>query len=360
MNFIMVSKIVITHVTASKSKLTVWTRVDWFKDPMFSKSMYHTMATPGGGLVVAETDWTSITGIVQQQAQEDLDNDALDLGDVVAEAIHKLGKSPNVPTAMEIFGGTNGQTIIPATPSAGPTTGTQPKQGTDSPPNPIHAPRIPIKRHSLSQMLLENTLSLSESVVSSAIMSIVAVVKGVAGLVSVHWVLLALLGFSVLTNTALSTRAGMAYWSERRAHALLESISAAPDGTMVRAIALSDLELAVAPPENITHPSSGMCWNKFLSHSTAGDRAMGQRIHTGRETLGRYRHDLVVAVRVVNALERELMKAEWERWVYGELEKCRFAAKILGSMDGVEGLQGVGGLEEYCGDCQQVKGMGII
>ncbi|KAI5853565.1 hypothetical protein BZA05DRAFT_33082 [Tricharina praecox] len=337
MNFIMVSKIVITHVTASKSKLTVWTRVDWFKDPMFSKN------------------------IVQQQAQEDLDNDALDLGDVVAEAIGKLGKSANVLTAMQIFGGINGQTVVPATPSAGAITGIQPKQ--DTPPKPIHAPRIPIKQHSLSQMLLENTLSLAESAVSNVIMSIVAVVKGIAGLFSAHWILLGLLGFSVVANTALSTRAVTAYWSERRAHALLESISAAPDGTMARAITISDLELAVAPAGNITHPSGGMCWSKFLSRATSGDGTMGQRIHGGRETLGRYRHDLVVAVRVVNALERELVKAEWERWVYGELERCRFAARLLRSMEGVEGidgLQGAHGLEEYCGDCELVRAGGVM
>jgi hypothetical protein len=36
-NFIMVSKIVITYVDKGKSKLTVWARVDWFKDPAFSK-----------------------------------------------------------------------------------------------------------------------------------------------------------------------------------------------------------------------------------------------------------------------------------------------------------------------------------
>lgn len=33
----MVSKIVITHVAKSKCRLSIWTRVVWFKDPKFSK-----------------------------------------------------------------------------------------------------------------------------------------------------------------------------------------------------------------------------------------------------------------------------------------------------------------------------------
>lgn len=311
-----------------------------------------------GAVVVADTDRTFGTGTVQQQAQDDLDNDALDLRDVVADAIRKLGKSPNVLTAMQIFGGISGQTGIPATPSAGVATDVQPKQ--DTPSKPAHNPRAPIKQHSLSQMLLENTLSGAESAVSSVIMSVVAVVKGVAGFVSAHWILLGLLSFSILTNTALTTRAGAAYWSERRAHAYLESIGVAPDGTMARAITLSDLELAVAPPENIAPPSSslpgGVCWSKFLTRGTAGDGLMGQRIHHGREALGRIRHDLVVAIRVVNALERELVKAEWDRWVHGELEQCRLAANLLGGLE----MEGGDALEEYCGDCEQAGRVGMI
>jgi hypothetical protein len=38
--------------------------------------------------------------------------------------------------------------------------------------------------------------------------------------------------------------------------------------------------------------------------------------------MAKYRHDLLVALRVVNKVERDLVLSEWEDWVRAEERKC--------------------------------------
>ena len=45
--------------------------------------------------------------------------------------------------------------------------------------------------------------------------------------------------------------------------------------------------------------------------------------------MGQYRHDLLVAMRVVNKIEQEMINAEWEHWVTEEANKCDRASDLL-------------------------------
>ncbi|KAF8541428.1 hypothetical protein BDD12DRAFT_829186 [Trichophaea hybrida] len=310
-DFIMVSKIVITHVAKSKSKLSIWTRVDWFKDPKFSKS------------------------IVQKQALGDLDNDALDLGDVVAGAVRKLTNSKNAD-AVAMFGAIGGNQEPPPPPQ--PPTETSKITATAATTSfPISADQLrasrPIKQHQLSQMVLENGLSLAESAISNLIMFIIAAVKKSCNIVSAHRVLLLLLTLSVAANMSLSTRSTRAFWSERRANRFLEDVQVRPNGIMARSITLKDLDNAVAPLQRFN--ATGRCGSKFWQSPGA---------QAGQEKLGIVRHNLVVALRFVNGMERDMVSAEWERWVVQEMRRCRMVSTALGGLEG--------GLGEYCGDCE--------
>lgn len=53
------------------------------------------------------------------------------------------------------------------------------------------------------------------------------------------------------------------------------------------------------------------------------------RLERTRQRLGSYRHDLLVALRVVNSIEREVVRAEWERWVQQESRRCRMIDTVL-------------------------------
>ena len=54
-----------------------------------------------------------------------------------------------------------------------------------------------------------------------------------------------------------------------------------------------------------------------------------RRLQRSREHLGLQRHDLLVAMRVVNSIEREMLQAEWENWVIEEDVKCRHLGTML-------------------------------
>lgn len=47
------------------------------------------------------------------------------------------------------------------------------------------------------------------------------------------------------------------------------------------------------------------------------------------QTLGLYRHDLLVAMRIVNSIEREMVQAEWEHWILYENLRCQQLNSIL-------------------------------
>ena len=59
------------------------------------------------------------------------------------------------------------------------------------------------------------------------------------------------------------------------------------------------------------------------------DRATLQRLENTRRNLGAYRHDLLVALRVVNRIERETMRIEWSKWLLGESVRCRQLSTIV-------------------------------
>ena len=63
--------------------------------------------------------------------------------------------------------------------------------------------------------------------------------------------------------------------------------------------------------------------------STASSRATGRRLRRTRQRLGSYRHDLLVAMRVVNSIEREMMSLEWENWLADENARCDQLGRVL-------------------------------
>lgn len=109
--------------------------------------------------------------------------------------------------------------------------------------------------------------------------------------------------------------------------------------------------------------------------STVSTRATARRLHRTRQHLGAYRHDLLIAMRVVNNIEREMMHAEWENWLLDENTRCHQVGMMLReqqSTSSTKGAQRVDGevvlelgegdgrgvedlrrwQEEYCGSCR--------
>lgn len=58
-------------------------------------------------------------------------------------------------------------------------------------------------------------------------------------------------------------------------------------------------------------------------HFGVSSRETLRRLRFTRQGMGSHRHDLLVALRVVNSIEREMIQAEWEHWLKMENRNCQ-------------------------------------
>ncbi|PVH85112.1 hypothetical protein DL98DRAFT_558090 [Cadophora sp. DSE1049] len=348
-DFMLVSKIVITHVAKSKSKLAIYTKVDWSKAPTFSK------------------------GLVERQALDDSGLDADDLVDVIADQVRKLGPHSRTKKAINVFGHIGQQTSV----------------SLFSAKDSGHSKRPQIKQRTLTNMLLETVGSFGESAISSVMMWTFAAIRTLWKISSAHSIILTVLLLSVLANAFFTSRDTSEWWSERNAAKFMTRIGVGPNPMMGKSIFLKDLDdaLAVSParqPEQL----ASKCYDQFRDIANVTDldspyeavgalfseratQSTSRRLRRTRQHLGSYRHELMIAIRVVNNVEREIVKAEWENWLLDENQRCRQVQMMLqedqkrkstkegesqrtmgireqeGQMDELRRWQ-----EDYCGSCR--------
>lgn len=217
-DFMLVSKIVITHVAKSKCKMAIFTKVDWSKSPTFSK------------------------GLVERQALDDSGLDAEDLADVITDQVRKLGPHSRTKKAIHIFGHVGQQTsvsLFSATDSGG-------------------SKRPQIKQRTLTNMLLETLASFGESAITSVMMWTFAVLRSLWKIASAHSIILTALLLSILTNVFFTSRDTSEWWSERNAAKFMTRIGVGPNQMMSKAIYLKDLDdaLSMVSTELLERPGS--------------------------------------------------------------------------------------------------------
>lgn len=65
------------------------------------------------------------------------------------------------------------------------------------------------------------------------------------------------------------------------------------------------------------------------SSPPTASEATARRLRRARQRLGSYRHDLIVAMRIVNGVEREVIQSEWENWLADENMHCENVGAML-------------------------------
>ncbi|KAJ5586960.1 uncharacterized protein N7459_002725 [Penicillium hispanicum] len=314
-SFRLVSKVVITFVAKSKSKLAIYTKVEWLKTPY------------------------GLQGIIDKKASDDLEQDALDLVDLVSDQVRRLGAHSRTKKAITIFGHVGRQSHVSHFNGVGENLKVEPRK-----------PRV---QRTLPQLLLEIFLSVLESTLSLLMLWTFSIVRWSWKTVSAHKVILVLLTTSALINGFYSSRDGWDWWHERHAINFMARLGVQPNMVMSKAIYIRDIDEAVA--NSTIWPQTGNASNCFgafqeqnmryaelpLSLSTTGPRdavakSATKRFQQTRERLGTYRHNLLVALRVVNSIEKEVVQHEWERWLREELRRCRQVEILLGGQ-GSEG-----------------------
>ncbi|KAI9166887.1 hypothetical protein HJFPF1_03002 [Paramyrothecium foliicola] len=305
--FKVVTKIVITHVAKSKCKLAVYVRIDWSKPPAFSKNL------------------------VERQALRDATSDAEELAELATDQVRKLGARSRTNRAIHVYGhvGHQAQVVL----FSPPATDSRRKQA--------------IKPRTLTTMLFETVRSFGESAVSSLIMWALAVVRKLFGVISAQRLLLLVLCFSGFTNLLLTSTETSTWWKERRAATFMHAVGVKPNMVMSKAIYVADIaEAAGSMTRQPLFPENSTCFATFKELLDATDldapwedagstllssasQATAQRLRRTRQRLGSYRHDLLVAMRVVNSVEREVLQSEWEHWLLQEKALCDDLDSIL-------------------------------
>ncbi|KAI2630956.1 hypothetical protein GGR54DRAFT_584919 [Hypoxylon sp. NC1633] len=323
--FKLVTKIVITHVAKSKCKLAIFTKVAWSNPPALAR------------------------GLVERQALDDAGRDAEELAEVATDQVRKLGHHSRTKRAIQVYGNVGLQTqVVVFTPGESDL-----------------SKKAQINPRTLGSMLLETIRSFADSVASSLMMWAFAVVKKLWNVVTAQRIILALLAFSVLTNVVFSSQGTSTWWGERRAAGFMARVGVSPNTAMSKAIYITDLDEAArssrAPLPR--YPDGSYCYATFRSIANASDldaphanagaelswassRATARRLRQSRQKLGAYRHDLLVAMRVVNSVEREMMHAEWENWLLDENRRCEQVGGVLAAWNSSESGAGAQGLGE--------------
>ncbi|CAI7600939.1 unnamed protein product [Penicillium bialowiezense] len=312
-SFRLVSKVVITFHAKSKSKIAIFTKVEWLWSPYGLKN------------------------VIDKKANDDLEQDALDLVDLVSDQVRRLGAHSRTKKAITIFGHVGRQNHVSQFSGAGSSLKLEPRK-----------PRTPRSMHAL---LLETVLSFLETSVSFLMMWVFGIVRWSWKTVSAHKIILLLLATSAVINGYYSSRDSWDWWHERHAGKFMARLGVQPNLVMSKAIYMNDINEAVANSTiwSATGNTSD-CFATFneqvmrysdmpLAFSSPGPRdtltkSAIKRFQQTRERLGMYRHNLLVALRVVNSIEKEVIQTEWERWLREEMRRCHQVEVRLGETQG--------------------------
>ncbi|KAL8673367.1 MAG: hypothetical protein Q9168_002214 [Polycauliona sp. 1 TL-2023] len=352
--FSLLTKIVITHHAKSKCRLAIHTRVDWQKNGGFFQ------------------------GLITAQAHEDLQLHALDLLDLITDQVGKLGAQSRTKKAIQIFGQVGASN-----------TGSE-FASSDAPINTRS--RRSIKHRSLGRLIAGSLVSTADSCAGTVTRGILALLGWIWRTLSANAIIMLILAASIVANMVLTSTGTAQWWRDRQVVNYLGRIGVGSDSLMSKAVYLQDIHDAWEPRWE-SGQSESACratFNAFLGSTEldpptnpekaqdAGNKGSFDRLGRSRRRLGSQRHDLLVAMRVINSIERELVDAEWEGWVMDENAKCQQVKNLMGrnrtasfdrdvsaqtgnhppvGMDSLDRTQVMSWHGVYCGSCAQEKEM---
>lgn len=191
---------------------------------------------------------------------------------------------------------------------------------------------------------------------------------------SLQWVLLVVIALLSMFNMFLIGKSSVSYWTVYKAGLFAQYLSNREPIMLQRAVYLQDVQDKVRESALESFNSTGRALEVFLNNSFVfnrmetvdwnlvyGDletRSVAQRLSSQYHNIGVRRHELMVQLKILNDMEFDIAKAEWENWLRSELNRCDFIKTNLiqqleiGEVDG-KLQQGMTVLAEYCKDCAE-------
>ncbi|KAK7559777.1 hypothetical protein IWX49DRAFT_110209 [Phyllosticta citricarpa] len=405
-DFFLVTRIVITHVAKSRCRMGIYGKVDWLKQVKI------------------------LPKIIERQALEDLDLEAQDLTDVIAGQVERLGSKSRTRKAVQIFGYVGQQAQTPrVVPQNLPPPSTAHPRVFKLVRRTLGSMLADVARamaaNYISTLIAWITALMTAMAKAFTAHTFLVGLLIASGTVNVIWSyrdtwswwqnrraasFMKRLGVgpdTVMSKAVYlrdvedlwtnSTDAVFPDWSTAASGSSSSSSSdgsaqiplfdstanatdfAEPQGCHATFVTLlrnpdfpssSAFAFPSAVADPVFAPGSGGPGIAPSARSTA------LRLRRSRQNLALYRHDLLVAMRLVNRVEREVLQAEWENWLLDENVRCRRVGEIIRRrMEGMgggsessgggsgdndtekEASEGVRAVrewwEEYCGDCKE-------
>lgn len=147
---------------------------------------------------------------------------------------------------------------------------------------------------------------------------------------------------SVIINVFLSGRSTVAYWSARRTeNVFYDYMKGKHDFSVQRAITIKDVDLL---SQNLAYETENLPFQKFNeSHA-----AENQRFGTSRLEIAERRNELLVELKILQNMERELVQGNYRTFLLNELDKCHAIEKELSQLWNDDTK-----LHDYCISCSE-------
>lgn len=203
--FLLLSKIVITHVNKSRCKLAIYAKVEWSGHLRFLKST------------------------IERQGLQDLELEAQDLLDVVDDQVTRLGHNRSTAKVTSIFG------LIGEKKTATQFT------SEDIPP-PTRPRKFKLRPQTRISVFLQLSVNLFIGILSEIFGGMLAAITGLAKVVSANRLLIFMLLMSASANFFYGSRDSWLWWRERGAVRFMGNLGVGPGMRMERAVWLRDLE----------------------------------------------------------------------------------------------------------------------
>lgn len=311
-SFALTTKFVLTHTAKSRCKLAIFEKLVWHKHPPMSYLKH----------------------LIERQAYNSLDADALDLSNVAMDQVAKLGNHSKTNKAVDIFGSVGQQSQAAQIDSSQVPNGALPVIGAAA-----------NKPMGIAQLVWNDLFARTLSACSLLFDLMIAVGKGAVSLCNAHTLLVLVLFISALYNGWHAYRDGLVWYHDRSATRFMARIGVVPDAMMTKGVYLNDIVdelLASQSTVNDTLPVQASsdtgprrtCRTTFheqltTSKSLTRGPSLGVSLQQSRDSLAKYRHDLLVALRVINRIEKDVVSAEFETWVHSEEQKCERVENML-------------------------------
>ncbi|KAF2280443.1 transcription factor SipA3, partial [Westerdykella ornata] len=309
--YMLLSKIVITHVHKARCRLAIHIKVDWHRAPRFGKRL------------------------IERQGLQDLELEAQDLLDVVNDQVARLGHNRSTHKVVGIFGHIGAQSTAVQV------------EAKDIPP-PNRPRKFKLRRQTTGSFIAQLIGNILISIISRVCSWILTLGASLGKVVSAHRLLVLLLVLSAGSNLFYTSRDTWLWWQDRNAVKFMKSLGVVSTSTMSRAVYLRDVEesflhlndsvvpffASIPGSENnkchLTFASLLKDTDDAVSHfPTMSSRHTQERLRRYRQSLSIRRHDVLVALRVVNRIEQEVLAAEFETWLAEEVGSCSRIGGLL-------------------------------